>query len=647
MPVVPSYDNYQAQADVVNPRGLAYDPTPPVAPPSVADNIGQGMSEAGRAMTAVALRQQADVNEAEVKSRAASAMQQGGALLNDPQNGYLYAVGQAAVQGRDATLKALNDVFSKAADGLANDDQRKMWADASTHLMQQFVNQVNVHAGTQAKEFNAQQSAALAQAAGNIVVANAPAWNVPGGQFQQNLDSARQQAVEAAKLHFGVEPGTQPNAATQDLIGLATQKAMSQIHTDVISNLLARGMSADAKAYLDNYVKTTPDLAKGDIDPAQLAKLQAVVDKGDKVAQAVSTVDKAQAMYGSDGAKIEQYLHDTLGQDGEALQAARSEWGYRQGQAQQQTRQADETSRGKLQLMVEQNQSWGAINASPAMQALRMSDASGSPTAASDMAFVKSYFDSHQRELQAKSNEDKMASLVGFQTLMQLRQDNPQGFATMDVVKTAKNLGLTPAQTKEIILMQGAVNKNDAREAAFNSAYTLARRIYEPLLQSTGISTPALPTTGKITPQQKADATTAAKDRVAQFETQVQGDIQSWMANNNGKQPGYKDLQGIIQQNIAPVFIHGTGRTSWLYDQTGGRYGTAVPDVQKPYYQLTPDEMKNAYSISAGDLAKQSPAQYRQLYQTLQSRLGRAPTNGEIENQYTKQTMMRTRGISK
>ena len=520
--------------------------------------MGKGMEAAGAAGMREWAAQQDQLAEANVKGKVAALQDGISAALHDPNTGYLWTRG-ADAQGRYSdTFGALAQLPAQMADGLNSPIEKQMWQEQSTRLVQGALDQVRQHAGSQLKETNAQASDALVKSSTNAAVSGAAAWNVPNSSFWGNLNTVYGQAEQSAKLRFG-------DSADPAVIGGFAKSAYTGALGDVVANLVQMGRGTDAQAMIQQ-------LDPNKVDATAFTRIKEIAQNGDVLQQAQQAGDLIFMKHPDDFAGAMA--------DVQAITNPKV-------REQAETQVKDHFNNANTAISQQQNGANTAIM-SAYMSGSRYSDIQKTPdwqnASPEAQRRVEEWVHSDAMHAQQMSQTDKMNEMVGFQTLVQMRQNNPQAFSGMDVVKNANNLGIkSPGMVKQLIEMQGAVSKSDALEASLNAAYKNAATIYKPLLIQTGIS--PLPT-------DQGSAKTTKEQSVAQFESTVQGDIQTWMRQHNGQIPAQSDLQGIVKSNLLPVFVHGT---STLNSLTGGLLGS---DTKKPMYQLTPDEMPKAYVIS-------------------------------------------------
>jgi hypothetical protein len=173
MPKVPTYDNFQASSSSLPQTRIAAPVMPDVAGQQ-AQQMGQGLMQAGAAMSRYALDRQNEANQIKLNEAMNKAAEAKLRLTYDPEAGYANLRGDAAMTRPDN--KALDDEYSEKLNealtgietGLGNDAQKQAFraragqlvaefrGNVTRHLSKEFTDyQLSVHDGTIATQTNA------------------------------------------------------------------------------------------------------------------------------------------------------------------------------------------------------------------------------------------------------------------------------------------------------------------------------------------------------------------------------------------------------------------------------------------------------------------------------------------------------------
>ena len=615
MPNVPVYNTPTVSpSDLPGFRQQAPSRTSLMQSASLAGEQAEALGNAGVRAGVVALNimteEQIQANETRAKDFDTQQVTSNDAILHGSADGstkgFLALQGQAAVDAYDDTVKRLQSVPRDLSPGLENTTQQRLVSNTS---------QLRLNAAmTQAKIHRDQQLRVASQAADDA-------------RTKVGADSAAKSfnpITDSAKLNFNNDAPDQNSAYQQGLqtVVSSTRSRYADMPPEVIEEKVKEALGRTYVATIGHMLdgkgndlaamtsaKDYFDKIKDDLPVEVADKIGAHLQKGSVLANAQASADAIGDRFGGDMAgalaEVRKITNPEVREKTESLVKER----FNTDEMIKQRQMRDADNAGLLQIT--NGGSLRQLMASPVW--------SGMSAHAQHQA--EEWVRAKQLHGAQMSQIDKMNDLVGLQKVLQLRQDNPAQFANLDMVATSRELGIkSPATVKQLIEVQASYNKGDAAEATFNTAFKNARTLYSPLLVQAGIA--PLPNMDK---EKKA----AAEGNVATFESQVQSDIQSWMKDNGNKIPDGKVLQGIIQQNLTPVFIHGTGSWFGLGD-----------DKSKPLGITKPEERQKAYVVSASELQKQSPTQYAQVVNGLKARLGRNPTPSEVENQYTQMVLM-------
>jgi hypothetical protein len=607
MPQVPVYNTAQAEpAALPNPGdSLAQTVRFGTIGAREQEAMGAALIKTGSEFGQIAAEQQATENEAAVKQQAAALMEAQSKILRDPSTGYLFKPGADAVKafkGDDTTPgvgQTIADLPKQMAQNLTNPRQQQMWQDVSARMTEQALNEVRNHAGQQLKVYNAQASQDMADTfAANAALAY-PTWNTEGSAFQTGLATAKANWAEVAKLKFG-------SAATQNVIDSYVQSQLTKLHKSVVDNMIADQKPQMALDYINSIKSKQLPSGTPELQPEMRAHLQELAQKTDITSSALAKADQIYGLRSGDekGAMedVAKIADPQIRLKAETLLKER----YNTAQVIEDRARRAADNAGLLQIT-----NGGSLSALMKSKVWNDMSAHGQETA-------QQWVRTKALQAQQLSMGDKMSDMAAFQSVLQIRQENPAQFASMNIVKTAANLGIkSPQVVHQLLEMQTNVNKNDAKEKTISAAWSFASKIYTPMLEAAKVG----PTSG----MKPGPAKERAIQEKSLFESNVQTDIVNWMTQNGGRVPDDKAVRQIITNNLTPVQIGGTG----IWNDDTKRLGV-----------LTDEERAKAY-VPVESIQKDAPGQYQKLFNDMSRQLGRAPTVKEIEQRYAELSRIR------
>lgn len=288
MPRVPTYDNLQATPTNV-PLTRFDAPDMPDFAGRQAQQLGQGMMQAGEAASRIAIDMQNEANvlrRIDARNQAREAMFD---LMYHPENGGMNQRGWLALQrdsGKalpDEYVDKFSEVSQKISDGLGNNAQRQMFAqdvaqmretlygDLSRHMAQEYK---SYHVGvTDATVRSAQQQIALLGGHGDDSVN--PETGV--GRIDDAVEEIKAAAAQKARL-LGLP---------QTLADVQARKDISNAHQIAIDNALKNGKTSYAALYFKKY--------KGQMDADDLLRVEGLLGQavdGQVVAAAVQQTEQ-------------------------------------------------------------------------------------------------------------------------------------------------------------------------------------------------------------------------------------------------------------------------------------------------------------------------------------------------------------------
>lgn len=155
MPTVPSYNGFQATPNNLSQTRFAA-PAMVDTAPRQAQQLGQGLSNLGQSIGAIAL----DMQREAIATAAKDTDTQVTAALNDrlynPESGFMIRQGKDAVLGSGDVIKGFDDIKRKALGGIQNPAVLKMVEPVITARVQNALDAVNRHAGQESRKYQIQ-----------------------------------------------------------------------------------------------------------------------------------------------------------------------------------------------------------------------------------------------------------------------------------------------------------------------------------------------------------------------------------------------------------------------------------------------------------------------------------------------------------
>lgn len=310
MPRVPTYDEFQAQPQVLGPTRVDAPMSPAMAaiPGQQQQQFGQAQIASGNAQAQIALDMQKDVNEAATKEADNAAAEAINALLHDPKNGYLNKQGKAALDLREDTQKSVQDVLQKAGDNMTNDMQRRMFTDVARRRLLMAQEQIDVHAGAQTKVYNKTETTKRMDNSRKDAAANWTLWNtgrvLEDGTKEPNAYSTAKATMIAEANHLAESEGFGPDSETAKSLRLGQT---TMLHGDIISTMLAADKFKDAKEY---YEKNSEEIDPEKRDEFKKALNTAgVAEESIKLARAMSIMNDGRSLV-QQRAELDQMLEN-------------------------------------------------------------------------------------------------------------------------------------------------------------------------------------------------------------------------------------------------------------------------------------------------------------------------------------------------
>lgn len=241
MPVVPQYDNLQSGPNGLPNARLAAPDMPDVAGQR-AQQLGQGLMQAGQGMGRIALDMQNDANLVRVQDAYNRALQAKLDLTYDPNNGFLAQKGDAALNRPDGKPLAqeyvdkYNRTIQDITAGLGNDAQKRMFAEHAGALSNQLHGEIDQHMLGEYKQYHLSTNEGTIKLEASNAALN---YNNPA-KIEQSIANARQAVYNIGKLKGDSAQET-----------MANQLAIaSGIHLGILDAAVRNGDLNYASAYL-------------------------------------------------------------------------------------------------------------------------------------------------------------------------------------------------------------------------------------------------------------------------------------------------------------------------------------------------------------------------------------------------------------
>jgi hypothetical protein len=297
MPRVPTYDEFQAQPQVLGPTRVDAPMSPAMAaiPGQQQQQYGQALQQSGNAQAQIALDIQKDVNDAATKEADNAAAQAVNTLLHDPKSGYLNTQGKEALERREDAQKYIQDSLDKAGETLTNDMQRRMFTDVARRRLLMAQEQINVHAAAQTKVYNETETTKRIDNSRKDAVANWALWNtgkvLEDGTKEPNAFSTAKATMLAEANHLAAMKGFGPDSETAKSLRLGQT---TTLHGDILNTMLAADKTKEAKEY---YEKNSEEIDPEKRDDFKKALNTAgVAEESIKLARAMSIMNNGQSL---------------------------------------------------------------------------------------------------------------------------------------------------------------------------------------------------------------------------------------------------------------------------------------------------------------------------------------------------------------
>lgn len=260
----------------------------PQGPQGPERQIGGDLAQAGSNLARADLRNQAQNDETRTSESFSLFADKVRKLWEDPKQGYRHTKGKGAVDGREGTLKAIQEARREQDSILQNDIQRREFAKLADQHTRTVLSHIDNHFVAESEKYDLGQTEASADQFARDAVTFFDPQDPRTGEMYRG--GALRRVDE-----FAAKAGLAP--AQRDALWLAKN---TEVQAGRVEKLLAQGQSAAARAYLDSLPAT-------EMDPGKAADLRRTVqresdgDTAKALANAALTAARA-AQAGPDGA---------------------------------------------------------------------------------------------------------------------------------------------------------------------------------------------------------------------------------------------------------------------------------------------------------------------------------------------------------
>jgi hypothetical protein len=232
--------------------------------------LGKGLSALGAAGMDVLTRQKKTEDEAIMKQADIEYAGKIRTILHNPESGYLNALGEVAVKGREGVQKQIEEVNKEFRERYAQDPARaRIWGNLEGVRTESAMGQIDVHSSRQLQVFAAGQAEARAKAQIPEMVANA------GSEGRTDPETGRPvgpHAVARATLLSEIQIAGEKTGKSQAEIDNLKKAMLTDAHTQVVQDMVANKNAKGAEAYFKKYAE------KGEILADRQAEIKKAID---------------------------------------------------------------------------------------------------------------------------------------------------------------------------------------------------------------------------------------------------------------------------------------------------------------------------------------------------------------------------------
>jgi len=208
---------------------------------------GAAVTKVGNAVTRIAQDLQDQIDTATTKdmdNRLADVIR---TTLYDPEKGFLQTSGKNALDGRPTAIKTIQEATKSFEKGLTNDMQRQMFQKVASQRLQTALMLIDSHAMNQAKVYSGNEAKARFQGAMQDALQNWAGWEDPQSLYHTNKRIMLAEVDSVAELAGIPKDSEQYETLVKD--------ATTQLHGNVITNMISLGQSSQAKKYFDAHIQ--------------------------------------------------------------------------------------------------------------------------------------------------------------------------------------------------------------------------------------------------------------------------------------------------------------------------------------------------------------------------------------------------------
>lgn len=208
---------------------------------------GAAVTKVGNAVTRIAQDLQDQIDTATTKdmdNRLADVIR---TTLYDPEKGFLQTSGKNALDGRPTAIKTIQEATKTFEKGLTNDMQRQMFQKVASQRLQTALMLIDSHAMNQAKVYSGNEAKARFQGAMQDALQNWAGWEDPQSLYHTNKRIMLAEVDSVAELAGIPKDSEQYETLVKD--------ATTQLHGNVITNMISLGQSSQAKKYFDAHIQ--------------------------------------------------------------------------------------------------------------------------------------------------------------------------------------------------------------------------------------------------------------------------------------------------------------------------------------------------------------------------------------------------------
>lgn len=433
MPTVPIYDTPQVDQATLPAAQFAAPDMPDVAGKQMAQ-LGQATLAAGATTSRIAQHLQAEQDDAQTKALDNEFADRMRVILHNKDTGYMNQVGKNAVDGRDATVKAIDEARVEISAGLQNDVQRRMFDAVTGRRVQTALTHVDTHAANQTRIWHDGESVARIKSGIADALTSSAAWNQKDADGKATGPYNMAKATAIAEARSLASMRGYDTAQTEQLVA----ETAAGLHTAVLTNMVSLGQSKTARDYLE---AAAPEIAKG--APDKLDDLRNLVKQaGVKDESLTLSMQLKGGLNEQLGALKGLYDKGDITADVYDATRQRAEHNWQLRKSQQ--AEGEKALVGNAYDWLLKNQGKSVLDMPPGLyNGLKQTG---------HLANVVSF---------ARVNGKPETDPTAYYGLYRMAMDNPNAFVDLDLLKT-RHL-LSPGDWGEMVKMQKSINTGEAK----------------------------------------------------------------------------------------------------------------------------------------------------------------------------------------